>query len=334
MQFEILSARLTLDDHAAPSFVLGPTLDGPRATMSVTDVGAGVAGVRVELDGRLVAQTGPGCRPPFVEPVPCPARRDVSLPVDVASLPDGDHSLLATAVDAAGNASSAPIAFTTRAGRLLAPAPVVAPPVSGAPVVAARARAWFSGKSRAVVRTLKYGERAVVEGTLADAAGEPVANAPVAVSERVIGVTSSRRPASVRTDADGRFSYRLGAGPSRVIDFSSGAATARVTARVRAGVTLRTSRQRVRNGSTLRFSGRVLGRQRALVTIYALSSGPRKRIPVETVRAGSSGRFSYTYRFARIPGPSVYRFEARVPKQTGFPYLAGSSPRVTVRGRP
>jgi hypothetical protein len=114
-------------------------------------------------------------------------------------------------------------------------------------------------------------------------------------------------------------------------------AVARLTVRVRAGVTLKTSTGRVRNGTALRFTGRVLGERgtrRAIVTIYALSSGRRSRIPVETVRANSRGRFSYTYRFGNIPGPSVYRFEARVPKQTGFPYLEGLSPRVTVRGRP
>jgi hypothetical protein len=89
--------------------------------------------------------------------------------------------------------------------------------------------------------------------------------------------------------------------------------------------------------SALKFSGRVLGERgtrRALVTIYALTGGTRPRVPVETVRAGSDGRFLYTYRFARIGGPSVYRFEARVPKQTGFPYLEGVSAKVTVRGRP
>lgn len=122
-----------------------------------------------------------------------------------------------------------------------------------------------------------------------------------------------------------------------MIELTSGSATARLTVRVRAGVTLRTSARRVRNGSALRFSGRVLGEpgtRRALVTIYALGGGERKRIPVETVRAGSDGRFSYTYRFARIAGPSTYRFEARVPRQTGFPYLEGASKPVTVRGSP
>ena len=86
----------------------------------------------------------------------------------------------------------------------------------------------------------------------------------------------------------------------------------------------------------MRFSGRVLGegKRAALVTIYALASGPRKRIPVETVRARSDGRFRYSYTFRSIFGPSVFRFVARAPKQTGFPYLAGASKVVTVRGRP
>jgi hypothetical protein len=144
---------------------------------------------------------------------------------------------------------------------------------------------------------LRFGERTAVEGVLTDVTGVPVADAPSAVTERAIGVASAVKP----------------------------------------GAALRTSRKLVRNWTALKFSGRVLGERgtrRALVTIYALTGGTRPRVPVETVRAGSDGRFSYTYRFARILGPSVYRFEARVPKQTGFPYLEGVSPKVKVRGRP
>ena len=40
-----------------------------------------------------------------------------------------------------------------------------------APPPITRVRAWFAGKSRAVQRTVPYGERAVVEGTLTDAGG-------------------------------------------------------------------------------------------------------------------------------------------------------------------
>jgi hypothetical protein len=233
--------------------------------------------------------------PPFIEPTPCPSGRDAELPL--AETPDGEHVMRVRAADASGNVAwSQPVAFTTHRGRIVSlVAPVArmvevpAPPTvitTGPPVT--RVRAWFAGKSRAVQRTLRYGERAVVEGTLTDAGGRAVANAAVSISERAIGVASRRAARSLRTDAKGRFSYRVATGPSRVIEFRSGASSTRVTVRVRAGVTLRTSTTRVRNGSALKFSGRVLGRQRALVTIYALGGGgPRKRIPVETVRAGS-----------------------------------------------
>jgi hypothetical protein len=185
----------------------------------------------------------------------------------------------------------------------------------------------------------------MVEGRLIGASSTPIAGAELRVQERGIGTVRRLQHALVRTDAGGRFSFRVAPGASRVIQVSYGAAdsspvpvaTSRLIVRVRAGVTLRTSRAGVRNGTALRFSGRVRGdrgTRRALVTIYALGGGPRKRIPVATVRAGSSGRFSHVHRFSRILGPSVYRFEARVPRQTGFPYLEGASRVVTVRGRP
>jgi hypothetical protein len=109
-----------------------------------------------------------------------------------------------------------------------------------------------------------------------------------------------------------------------------------VTVHVRAGVSLKASPGRVRNGTVLTFRGRVLGERgkRAVVTIYALTRGPRPRIPVETLRAAASGWFTYRYRFQSIPGPVVYRFEARVLKQTGFPYVEGASRPVAVHGRP
>jgi hypothetical protein len=139
-------------------------------------------------------------------------------------------------------------------------------------------------------------------------------------------------------DMNGHFKYAVVAGPSRTVELGYGASIAHVTVRGKAGVTLKTSLKRVRNGTTLRFSGAVLGeagtRRAALVTIYALTRGSRSHVPVETVRARASGHFSYAYRFRSIPAPSVYRFQARVPKQTGFPYLEGTSRSVVVRDRP
>jgi hypothetical protein len=367
------AARFTLRDQLPPRFsqevVISDGHVAPiRARFAIADEGAGISDWKVFLDGRPVAsQSGQdlqaSCREPFIDTVPCPSTRDLSLAIETKTLKDGEHQLHAFAIDAAGNASwSEDIVFSTRGGALERPrqiaeptpatsvneAPLVNVPnfsVSGTPLLGARLNVWFGGRSRATTRTLRFGEATMVEGRLIGASSTPIAGAELRVQERGIGTVRRLRQALVRTDAGGRFSFRVAPGPSRVIQVSYGAAdsspvpvaTSRLIVRVRAGVTLRTSRAGVRNGTALRFSGRVRGdrgTRRALVTIYALGGGPRKRIPVATVRAGSSGRFSHVHRFSRILGPSVYRFEARIPRQTGFPYLEGASRVVTVRGRP
>ena len=71
MQLEIESARVTLDDPVPPAFASSPILDGTQAAIAVTDIGAGVSTVRIDLDGRLVGRSEPACVPPFLEPVPC-----------------------------------------------------------------------------------------------------------------------------------------------------------------------------------------------------------------------------------------------------------------------
>jgi hypothetical protein len=347
-------ARVTLLDEHAPDVVTprivqtDPGQGILRMALSASDRGAGIKNVTVLIDHESVTTEGtPSCETPYTARVPCPLDVGFVRSVRVSGLSTGKHTVQAVATDAAGNTSSSPIVefdwvMSAAQSRDL---PIVATGTSLDNRASPRTvllRSWFAGKSRAAVRTLRYGQRAVVEGVLTDATGAAVGSTDLRVEERSAGagITST-----LRTDAKGRFSFRLGAGPSRVVEISYRAApsdpapvaVARVTVRVRAGVTLKTSKKRVRNGTALRFSGRVLGERgtrRAIVTIYALSSGRRARIPVETVRANSSGRFSYTYRFRSIPGPSVYRFEARVPKQTGFPYLEGASRRVTVRGRP
>ena len=358
VRLRVFASRLTLEDTFAPEFSGEPViLDGSAgAPASVAfvgiDRGSGVASATLKVDDRELSPSelllAPPCPAPYTNPVPCPLRRELVVPLAALGLAPGEHTLQAVLSDAAGNGARSKVVRVTVPANpptldavpsLPTPGPVTAPRF-------VRLRSWFAGKSRVTQRTLKFGQHATMAGVLTDAAGVPVASAALRVDERPIGAGARARPsATVRTDAKGRFSYRLRAGSSRLVEVSyrtlasdpAPVAVARVTVRVRAGVTLRTSTKRVRNGTALRFSGRVLGERgirRAIVTIYALARGPRPRIPVETVRARSDGRFSYTYRFGSITGPSVYRFEARVPKQTGFPYLEGASRRVTVHGRP
>jgi hypothetical protein len=347
----IAAAKLTLRDDSPPSVhvelaegsAVGGVVDVPAAA---ADEGAGLMEMSLLLDGAELAHLPASCHEPYVDPAPCPARRELSVPLDSRAFADGRHVVQVAAVDAAGNRSlSAPVSLlvaNAAAVRSLAPGPN-----GRAATRFARLRAWLAGRSRHTDRTLAYGASTSADGQLTTRDGTPIRGAMLRVEQRAIGVAS--RPtqvATVTTDAAGRFSYHVTRGASRSLRFSYTAfpgdagpvASAQVSVHVRAGVSLRASPARVRNGTVLTFRGRVLGEgstRRPVVTIYALSrGGPRPRIPVETVRAAASGRFTYRYRFQSIPGPVTYRFEARVLKQTGFPYVEGASRPVAVHGRP
>jgi hypothetical protein len=333
----IYSARITLEDVAAPRFDRGPRLagDGRQVAVAVADPGLGLAHIELLVDGNRASLTDLGagatsCRPPYVDVVPCPSSRELDFALDPSGLTDGAHEIRVRAGDVVGNAATSnPLTITTLAGGIVAEAPetlvATPPPAAKAPLLAA----WFEGRTRALETTIGYRGRGAVDGTLTDAAGGPIAHATLRVTDGSIAATAG-------TDAKGRFTYRPAAGPSRTIEFAYGAVRARVTLRVRAGVTLATSTKRVRNGTKLQFTGKVLGprTRRALVTIYALGDGPHKRSTVATVRARSNGSFSYAYTFKSLVKRTMFRFEARVVKQTGLPYEEGASPRVLVRGRP
>jgi hypothetical protein len=52
-----------------------------------------------------------------------------------------------------------------------------------------------------------------------------------------------------------------------------------------------------------------------------------------TTRAGQRGLWSYGYRFDGTRGNQIYRFRARVPRETGYPFATGRSGVVRVRVR-
>ena len=318
----IHAARITLSDDTAPTFTGEPRVDGDRIRVAAADRGGGLARLDLAVDGTTVASPAL-CSPPFVDPVPCPPSNEIAF--DVSHLSDGDHEIVAQAVDVAGNLVRAlPLRVSVLAGHVVTAVVPDSPPAIPAPAervlrIAARAR----------FKTLAYGRSGTIAGTVTDAGGAAVAAATVQIRD------GARRDTTT-TGSDGRFSYRLAAGPNRVVELAAAGASARVSVRVRAGVMLETSTRRVRNGTTLRFSGRLLGERTrgALVTIYALRDGPHARSTVATVRARTKGRFSYAYTFRSLQARTTFRFEARVVKQAGLPYETGTSRRVTVHGRP
>jgi hypothetical protein len=352
-RFVIHQARVGLRDEVAPvvSVPRGPMFGEaePRAgtksfAVSATDAGGGIASVGLLVDGQVVAERAVNpadatCRPPYSRVVPCPLSAAIDLSADTAILPNGEHEMRTFATDVAGNRGvSVPTSVMTRNGS--------APNGANADPFAKLHASFATRRGEASVRTVAYRGTAPVHGELTSAAGLPIAGAIVEVWSKPTRVGSvARLAATVVTDARGRFTYGPARGTARTLAFGyraftlddGFAATADVTLNVRAGVQLRVGPGHVRNGRRVVFTGRLLGgpgRRDVSVVLYALASGPRSRIPVESLRTDAAGRFRYAYRFRSVTGVSHFRFVASVSRQSGYPYATGKSNvvRVTVRG--
>ena len=102
---------------------------------------------------------------------------------------------------------------------------------------------------------------------------------------------------------------------------------------MKAGIRLKVGPRNVRNGQTIRFTGRLRGgpaRKGTRLTIDVLVPDARRRLPIGTVRADRNGRFRFTYRFQRTLVKARYRFQARLAAQPGYPYRGAASRRVAV----
>jgi hypothetical protein len=105
---------------------------------------------------------------------------------------------------------------------------------------------------------------------------------------------------------------------------------------VPARTTLRVNRASLRNGESVRFSGRLAGRPvpegGKLIDLQAHYRGRWRTFA--TPRSDGRGRWSYRYRFGATRGLVSYRFRARIRREAAYPYELGYSRTiaVTVRG--
>ncbi len=345
-QILIHGARLGLADPFSPELKAEPsgTLTAARVagdasvTFSATDRGGGLARAALLVDGvetmtKDLFGAGGYCQEPYTRIVPCPLSATPTVSFDTAAIANGVHQLQLAVVDAGGNrALSKPWTAEVRNGSQ-------ANGSNATPL------------AKLVVRvrnpkTVAYGTRSTIEGRLTTPEGVPIGGAQLSVTSRLQRQAEQARGLGVvTTGADGRFVYDAGTGASRVYRFGYRAHTlddaeataAEAAVAVKARVSLTVSPGRARNGTRIRFSGRLLGgpgQEGTLVTIYALQRTGRKRIPVDTVKAGASGRFALRYRFRSIGGNVTFRFQARVVHQPSYPYSAGASGVVAVRARP
>jgi hypothetical protein len=189
-----------------------------------------------------------------------------------------------------------------------------------------------------------FGKRATARGTLTRTGGFPVPGATIEVWSRTATAGAPfRLVGRVRTSPAGAFAYAIAAGPGRTLRFRYGGSPARrasqadVVIRVPAAATIKSSRRSVKNGQTVTFVGRLLGRPiprgGKVLDLQAFYRGRWRTFA--TPRAATDGRWRHTYRFGATRGRVVYRFRVMVRRESAYPYELGYSntTRVTVTGK-
>lgn len=352
-RFAIYRAVVGLLDESPPvvsaatgRLAAGGSVTGDTSvTVTAGDSGGGIAKIGLLVDDKVVAErpidpADATCHLPYTRTVPCPTSTRTDLAFDTALLADGAHSARLFAVDVSGNRGvSSPFEFATRNGFR---------PNGANATRFATLEAWTgSARSRRSAATVGFKKTKLIRGELKTADGAPIAGAVIDVRSmhRRVGATE-RVVGTATTDGEGQFSYRAGAGPSRRFTFAYRAftldegysATDAIRIAVQPRVAFRVVPRSLRNGQRVTFAGRLVGgpgRGGVGVVIYALGgSGTRSRIPVESVRTDRAGRFRLRYRFRTVTRRSRFRFNARVQRQSGYPYASGTSRAVTVTVRP
>jgi hypothetical protein len=334
--FVLHSITLRLEDLAAPQVLdaSGSVLEkapqrGQRfLSLKLRDVGGGLLKTRVEVDGQRFSEQGVDqnagrCRTPFVAPVPCKLSADVELAVDTTRLADGDHSLSLRVFDATGINSA-----------LYGPIPITVdnvPDPPGRVKLVCPTNAVGKLSRRLGAKTTRYGGMASVTGRIGGRVS--VRGTRVALVDRFGSPAVAR---SARVGQGRRFRLRLRVRKPLLVRpvllAPSGALKlcgAGLRLNVRAGVRLSVAPKRLLNGERITMSGRLLGLPvppaGKTIVIQARAKGVPTWTNVSTIRSGSSGRFTFRYRFRRTFQRTVYEFRAVAPKQRNYPFARGWS---------
>ena len=284
-----------------------------------TDVGGGLQEAVIEVDGQRAAATNLGCAPPYTAVVPCKLAASGTVTLDTAALADGAHSVRVLVTDVSGNAAAfGPFPITTSNA-----------PTSCAPADAANLTTRVSRRG-----DIGYGGRLLVRGQLAGAAAGTQVRVLSLIARAGAAQKIGRTP--LVTDAEGRFTYRVPAGPSRTLRFASRnaadplwACSKAVTVKVRAPVSLRATPRSIRAGQSVRFRGRLRGgylpADGKLVELQAFERGRWRSL--RNVRTNRQGAFSYRYRFSFRASGVTFPVRVRVRPDAGYPWALGTSNR-------
>jgi hypothetical protein len=317
-------------DDASPNLAfLAPDPNDPTlVAVQASDRGSGVATGQIEMRRQGVGNW-------LVLPTSVESGR-LTAHIDDEHLGDGVFEVQATATDAAGNQR-------TTAARTDGSSETVTLPLrlktrlSSGMVVRHGSKAHLARSAYA-----SYGQLVRVRGTLKSPEGNPLEGVDVEAWTQIKdGVTPPRLIATVKTSRRGAFSFLVRKGPSRSIRIRYGgtnqirSATKILNLNVRSKTSMRPNHRRRVNGEAVRFRGRIktgrIPQHGKLVEVQVWVRGKWRTFA--TTRAGRRGTWAYDYRFDGTRGSQTYRFRAKVPPETGYPFATGRSGVVLVRVR-
>jgi hypothetical protein len=334
-------ARFRLFDASPPAVTgLGGALLGApvqRATQALTlearDAGSGVRMVQVRTNRKLFDSLGSSCNIGAHQLAlglsPCPnfVRTSVSVNTLLPGFHEGQNSITVCAHDYANASPNERCA--KRRIRVDNDCPISDP--------APELRAHFAFAGGKMVKRVKFSRRPRVVGRFARPSGGPGQGALVCVSERPVLTNSTERLVGppLRTDARGRISARLPAGPSRIVYLTYWRGAERVVSRsirlrVKPSLGLRVRpRGGLHNGQTMILRARLRGPFHAHRKVRFLANPPGGRwVPFSTdfvQRTNQHGVAHVSHTFRHVSGTQKFRFKVSVPHQPGYPYVAGHS---------
>jgi hypothetical protein len=187
--------------------------------------------------------------------------------------------------------------------------------------------------------TIGYGRDSQAQGQLLNGDGQPMAGRTVVVTEYFgEGALIDRRVRAVTTDKHGRWRSLLPAGPSRTViaEFAGTAQYQPMRAqpaelRVRSRTSFELSRQRVHEGGSVLFEGKVghfgarVPAGGKLIELQVREGRGRWNTVREAFHTDSSGRFHLRYRFGRFYETNArFIFRVKIAREQGWPYMAPS----------
>jgi len=189
----------------------------------------------------------------------------------------------------------------------------------------------------------KYGASQALTGLLVNAAGAPIAGArlEVIVHQDVKGA-EGKLSGAVRTNTDGTFRYVLPPGSSRIVTFAYRSSLSddhydeivSTHVGVAEPVSLKTDRVSVRNGQTVRFSGKVSGVPSGMTHTAAIQVRVGHSWQTIATAKIRNGAFSSSYRFERTDRTQTYTFRVSVARTADWPYLDSVSRSTKVKVTP